>query len=287
MAAAGAAATIRWWSNDTVAVVTGSNKGIGFEIVRGLAKQGITTVLTARDQTRGRKAQSKLTAVGLSVAFHQLDVSNKDSIESFTSWLEKEYGGLDILINNAGILVPEVSNEIAKAVLETNFFGPKRLTQKLLPLLRPSPFGSRIVNVSSRLGQLYEFKNEAVIKHLKDNVEELDEPTLDSIAQQYLEDVKSGAWRSRGWETQCPQYAESKLFLNGYTRLVARSLLNRPDGHKVYVNAICPGYIRTDLTKNTPVAQPVVVGADTPVWLALSQNGATGKFFGERREIDF
>lgn len=285
MAAAGA--TTRWWSKDTVAVVTGSNQGIGFEIVRGLAKQGITTVLTARDQTRGREAQSKLTAEGLGVVFHQLDVSSTDSIGTFTSWLEKEYGGLDILINNAGVSIREVSFENAKTVLETNFFGVKRLTGKLLPLLRPSPFGARIVNTSSRLGLLRRCKNETAIKHLKDNVEELDEVTLNSIAQQFLEDVKSGAWKLRGWDTGFPQYDQSKMFLNAYTRLLAKTLANRPDGHQIYVNVVCPGFISTNLTNHNPAAKPVEEGADTPVWLALSQDGATGKIFAERKEIEF
>ena len=80
-------------------MVTGSNKGIGFEIVRRLAKEGITTVLTARDQTRGREAQSKLKAEGLEVVFHELDVTSTNSAESFAAWLEKEYGGLDIRVS--------------------------------------------------------------------------------------------------------------------------------------------------------------------------------------------
>ena len=132
------------------------------------------------------------------------------------------------------------------------------------------------------------FKNEAAIKHLKENIEQLDESTLDSIAQQYLRDVQSGTWKTKGWEQNYPQYSESKLFLNAYTRLLGKSLSDRPDGQKIFANVICPGFIATDMTKHNSMGQAVAAGADTPVWLALSPDGvANGKFFGERREIDF
>ncbi|KAH8913135.1 hypothetical protein BDL97_U04900 [Sphagnum fallax] len=93
----------RWWSKDTVAVVTGANKGIGLAIVRRLAKEGITVVLTARDTTRGKEALESLKSQGLhNVKFHPLDVA-PESILALAEWLHKTYGGIDILINNAGI----------------------------------------------------------------------------------------------------------------------------------------------------------------------------------------
>jgi carbonyl reductase 1 len=129
------------------------------------------------------------------------------------------------------------------------------------------------------------FKNEAVIKHLKENIDELDESTLDSIAEQYLEDIKSGTWKEKGWDQNFPQYSESKLFLNAYTRLLGKSLSERPDVQKILANVICPAFIATDMTNHNSMGQPVAAGADTPVWLALSPNGvANGKFFGERRD---
>jgi hypothetical protein len=91
--------TRSWWSKDTVVAVTGSNKGLGYEIVRGLAKQGLTTVLTARDPARGLTALQTLQAEGLdSVHFHQLDVTDTDSVKKLAAWLQKEFGGFDILV---------------------------------------------------------------------------------------------------------------------------------------------------------------------------------------------
>jgi hypothetical protein len=91
--------TRSWWSKDTVVAVTGSNKGLGYEIVRGLAKQGLTTVLTARDPARGLTALQTLQAEGLdSVHFHQLDVTDTDSVKRLAAWLQKEFGGFDILV---------------------------------------------------------------------------------------------------------------------------------------------------------------------------------------------
>ncbi len=90
----------RWWNKDTVAVVTGANKGIGFEIARALAKQGITTVLTARDEDRGKKAVEALKREGLdNVIFHPLDVQSEESSRNLAQWLSQNYGGIDILVS--------------------------------------------------------------------------------------------------------------------------------------------------------------------------------------------
>lgn len=89
-----------WWSSNTVAVVTGANKGIGYEIARTLAEQGLTVVLTARDQGRGQAAIDKLKAGGQkSVHFHQLDVRSSESVATLATWLEKQFGGIDILVS--------------------------------------------------------------------------------------------------------------------------------------------------------------------------------------------
>jgi carbonyl reductase 1 len=148
----------RWWSKDTVAVVTGANKGIGFEIVRQLAKEGITVVLTARDATRGEKALESLKSQGLhNVNFHPLDVTSQESILALANWLRETYGGIDILINNAGILLIGIDTtfETVKPVFDTNYFGVKNVTKALLPLLRDdTPGGARVIVVASRAGQL-------------------------------------------------------------------------------------------------------------------------------------
>nr|DAD25196.1 TPA_asm: hypothetical protein HUJ06_026660 [Nelumbo nucifera] len=149
--------TIKWWSEDTIAVVTGANKGIGFAIVKQLAELGLTVILTSRDVSRGQQAVHSLRAQGLDVLFCQLDISDPASIDIFVSWLKEEFGGLDILVNNAAVSfnrIGENSVEHAETVIKTNFYGPKLLTEALLPLFRRSASISRILNVSSRLGLL-------------------------------------------------------------------------------------------------------------------------------------
>ncbi|KAL0397872.1 UNVERIFIED_CONTAM: (+)-neomenthol dehydrogenase [Sesamum calycinum] len=162
------------------AVVTGSNKGIGFEICRQLAAQGITVVLTARDEKRGLEAVEKLKASSLSgsVIFHQLDVADSATVASLAEFIKSQFGKLDILVNNAGVSGVAVESEslkpssatgesksnlseikltqtyeLAAECLEINYYGAKRTTEALLPLLQLSD-SPRIVNVSSSLGKL-------------------------------------------------------------------------------------------------------------------------------------
>ncbi|KAH9328683.1 hypothetical protein KI387_000791, partial [Taxus chinensis] len=86
-----------WWSTNTLAVVTGSNKGIGFEIVQQLANQGLIVVLTSRDQDRGQEVVASLQKKGLHVVFHQLDIVDVNSVQLFAKWIKEKYGGVDIL----------------------------------------------------------------------------------------------------------------------------------------------------------------------------------------------
>ncbi|KAK8449094.1 hypothetical protein SEVIR_7G160600v4 [Setaria viridis] len=146
-----------WWSRETVAVVTGANRGIGHALAARLAEHGLTVVLTARDGARGEAAAAPLRERGLAVAFRRLDVSDPDSVAEFAAWLRDAVGGLDILVNNAAVSFNEIdtnSVEHAETVLRTNFYGAKMLTEALLPLFRQSPATSRILNISSQLGLL-------------------------------------------------------------------------------------------------------------------------------------
>ncbi|EXB79420.1 (+)-neomenthol dehydrogenase [Morus notabilis] len=147
----------RWWSAKTIAVVTGGNRGIGFDISRQLAAHGLTVILTSRDSNVGLEAAKVLQEGGLNVAFHQLDVLDPLSIKNFADWLHQNYGGLDILVNNAGVnfnIGSENSVEQARMVVATNYFGTKKMIEAMIPLMKPSAVGARIVNVSSRLGRL-------------------------------------------------------------------------------------------------------------------------------------
>lgn len=193
-------------SAEKVALVTGGNKGIGFELVRQLAKNGVRVILTARDTQRGKAAQAKLQAEGLTVDFLPLDVTQPASMDSAVKTLEERYGKLDILVNNAGILPDEemsgltVPAQTVREVFETNTLGPLQLSQKLTPLLKKGQ-QARIMNISSGLGQ--------------------------------LNDMEGGY----------PAYRISKTSLNAVTRILAAEL----SPYNISVNAVCPGWVRTDM----------------------------------------
>jgi len=139
-----------------VAVVTGANRGIGFEVCRQLAHNGFTVVLTARDEGKGRKAAADLVEEKLPVEFFLLDVTNQQHLHSLADFLEKKFGHVDVLVNNAAIIGTRQSisspvMEEIRSVMETNYFGPLMMTKALIPLLKKSD-DARIVNVSTGMG---------------------------------------------------------------------------------------------------------------------------------------
>ena len=142
-----------------VIVVTGGNRGIGFEICRQLASRGAQVVLTARKAEAGREATEKLAAQKLTARFHPLDVTSSDSAVALRDFLDSTFGRLDVLINNAGIISDddgsglEVKLSTVRTTLETNTLAPLQLSQTLIPLLKRSRAG-RIVNMSSGMGAL-------------------------------------------------------------------------------------------------------------------------------------
>ncbi|CAL5203393.1 unnamed protein product [Lathyrus oleraceus] len=286
------------------AVVTGANKGIGLEIVKQLASLGVAVVLTARNEIRGRDAISKLHQIGLSnVVFHQLDVLDALSIESLTKFIQQQFGRLDILINNAGASCVQVDKECLKALnvdpatwlsgevdntlfqgviaqtyekaeecLNTNYYGVKRVTKALLPLLQLSSAKARIVNLSSLRGELKRIPNGRLRNELG-AVEELSEEKIDTIVKKFLYDFKGNALEANGWGMMLPAYSISKASLNAYTRVLAR---NNPH---MLINCVHPGFVSTDLNwhKGTMTVDD---GARGPIMLALlSDEGPTGCYF--------
>jgi len=142
-----------------VAVVTGGNRGIGFETCRQLAGHGFTVVLAARDEAKGRAAAERLRAEGLEVEFAPLDVADDASVSELARLMRTTHGRVDVLVNNAGIMIDGESSDIRSAKIETlrrtlevNLYGALRVTQALLPLMTGKD--ARIVNVSSGMGQL-------------------------------------------------------------------------------------------------------------------------------------
>lgn len=146
-------------ADSKIAVVTGGNKGVGYGACRLLAEAGVCVVLTARDEARGKKAAGTLQKEGLDVRFYPLDVTDMESADQLAAYLADEFGRLDILINNAAILNDRSLTALTvdlgtlQKTINTNTFGPLRVCQALVPLLKKSPSG-RVVNVSSWFGSM-------------------------------------------------------------------------------------------------------------------------------------
>jgi len=234
-----------------VAVVTGANRGIGFEICRQLAQKDIVVILTSRDEQKGLQACQKLKKEELAVRYCHLDVTHAASINRLWSFVKKEFGRCDILINNAGIFLDKkvsddaqypsifnVNTETIRQTMETNIYGPLLLCQAFIPMMKKNDFG-RIVNMSSGLGQLTEM---------------------------------NGGY---------PAYRISKTSINALTRILNDELKD----DNILVNSACPGWVKTDMG-GPGATRSVEEGADTPVWLAtLPDKGLRGKFFRDRKEI--
>jgi NAD(P)-dependent dehydrogenase (short-subunit alcohol dehydrogenase family) len=233
-----------------IALVTGGNRGLGFEIARQLAQAGAKVVIGARDPRRGGEAADLLRGEGLDAEAVTLDVEDPASVEHATRELEDRYGTLDVLVNNAGIL-PEatadsrevISTRLFRQTFETNLFGAVSTTEQLLPLLRRSEAG-RIVNVSSTMGSLSDQSNP-------------DSPY---------------------YELPVPAYRASKAALNSITVGLAKSLADTP----IKVNAVCPGSVQTDLAPGQREQAPLTAtdAARVAVRYALvDDSGPSGRFF--------
>ena len=225
-----------------IALVTGANKGIGFEIARQLAQAGVAVIIGARDEERGQAALGKLASEGLPTQFVRLDVEDADSIAQAAASIEAEHGRLDILVNNAGIFdfadgpPGTASLEAVRRAMEVNFIGALAVTQAMLPLMRASAAG-RIVNVSSSLGSL----------------------TLNGDAA------------STYYSSQFIGYNASKAALNMLTVQLAEELR----GTGIVANSVSPGFVKTDLTGYGTMTPEE--GARLPVQYAL-QGAESGHF---------
>ena len=244
---------VSYVSEKKIALITGSNKGIGYEVARQLGRRPIHVLVGSRDAARGNEAVKTLCDEGVSAAAIRIDVTDAQSIMEAASWIDERHGKLDILINNAGItgrvfpaevLPPpsQVTVDLMRKVYETNVFGAVAVTNAMLPLLRKSDSG-RIVNMSSGLGSL----------------------TLTSDS------------RSEFGPSNVMPYQSSKTALNAITVAYAKELRDT----NIKVNSADPGFTATDLNnhrghRTTEQAAAVVVRLAT-----LSSDGPTGTFQNE------
>ncbi|WP_395109303.1 SDR family oxidoreductase [Actinomadura sp. SCN-SB] len=234
-------------SEQTITLITGANKGIGYEIAVGLGALGHTVGVGARSPERLSAAVEKLRAEGVDAFAVPLDVTSDESVTASASLLSERFGRLDVLVNNAGVTggMPQTPTTVAPAtmrtVVETNVIGVIRVTNAMLPLLRRSA-APRIVNMSSSVGSL--------------------------TRQSSQTDVQAVGPISAA-------YSPSKTFLNAVTLQYAKELHDT----NILINAACPGYCATDLNgfRGIRTAQQ---GAAIAIHLAtLPDNGPTGSFF--------
>ncbi|GAB1599739.1 carbonyl reductase [NADPH] 1-like [Argonauta hians] len=249
-----------------VAVVTGSNKGIGYAIARALCKSFEGDVIaTARDVDRGNASVAELAKEGCQVKFHQLDITDSKSISVFANYLKESYGGLDILVNNAGIAYKQDSTapftEQAEVTVGCNFNGTLDVCQQIFPLLRTH---ARVVNVSSMVSIMSLNKVSQELRE-KFTAKDLTLPQLEKLMSQFVNDVKNGDFKEKGWPQSA--YGVSKMGVTAMS-IIQQRIIDGEGKDDVVVNACCPGYVDTDMTSHKG-HKTIDEGADTPVYLAL------------------
>lgn len=231
------------------ALVTGGNRGLGFETCRILANSGFKVLLTCRDSAKGEKTAQELQDEGLDVQFFPLDVSDPQAVQASFQFVTKEWGRLDVLINNAGVFLDDRgrTDPTSKGPLHTslahfentlkiNVEGPFLMCQTFIPLMLKNGYG-RIVNVSSQMGQLSSMHSDA------------------------------------------PAYRISKAALNAVTCVFADEVREK----NVLVNSVCPGWVKTDMG-GPHASLTIAEGCDTIIWAATLPNGGpSGKFFQDRQ----
>jgi NAD(P)-dependent dehydrogenase (short-subunit alcohol dehydrogenase family) len=236
-------------SNPKIALVTGANKGLGFEMSRQLGQLGLTTIVAARKIAAAEEAAMKLKNEGLKAEAIALDINDSTQIQSAVREIGDRFGKLDVLINNAGVMLDgawtvsnasTISVDTIRKTFDTNFFALVEVTQALLPLILKSPSG-RIVNMASIEGSL----------------------TVHADPSSDIYDVKPFA------------YDASKAAVNSFTVHLAHELRNTP----VKVNSAHPGWVKTELGGEGAMMD-ITEGAKTGVQLAtLPDDGTSGGFF--------
>ncbi|MFD2764344.1 SDR family oxidoreductase [Micromonospora eburnea] len=232
----------------TIALVTGANRGIGLATARQFGARGWTVLVGARDAARGREAERALRAEGADARFVPLDVTDAASVAAAAELVERAYGHLDVLVNNAGIirvdgsaLPSETTLGTLREVFETNVFGVVAVTNAFLPLLRKAP-AARIVNVSSEVG----------------SIAAMTDP------------------RGALFPLASVPYPSSKTALNMVTAMYAKELRDTP----IKVNAANPGYCATDFNGHAGF-RTAEEGAEVSVHLAtLPADGPSGLLWG-------
>ncbi|MFW6288764.1 MAG: SDR family NAD(P)-dependent oxidoreductase [Spirochaetota bacterium] len=254
------------------AIVTGANRGIGFGVVRQLADRGYRVILAARDENRGRTAAGEIDAAADQLEVRQLDVASEQSIAEFARGLDDDKKSIDVLVNNAGVAIEGFDATVARRTMDTNFYGPVRLTDAVLPFM---PEGARVVMVSSGAGTLSILSPE--LQRLF-TAEDLTREKLFALVEQFVDDVAQGRHSEEGWPSSC--YGVSKAALNAFVRISAPKLAEQG----VAINAVGPGWVRTDMGGQN-ASRSIEEGAASVVHGVLIDPEETGGFYRDGRRI--
>ncbi|WP_409464970.1 SDR family NAD(P)-dependent oxidoreductase [Amycolatopsis sp. GA6-003] len=238
-------------SAEKIALVTGANKGVGLATARQLAERGLTVLLGTRDAEKGASAATELAEDGGSVRPVRIDIADAASVREAAALAERDYGRLDVLVNNAGMLIRkpavEVTAEDMRPEFETNVFGLVRVIHAMLPLPRRSR-SARIVNVAS-----------------------------DSAM--FAKTTEPGSMFARSHESFV--YSATKAAVNMLTVKYANAFLDDPELAHIKVNAVTPGYVATDLNNFNGV-RATEEGARASVhWATVGDDAETGGFFSD------
>lgn len=234
-------------SSPRIAIVTGGNRGIGYEVCRQLGALGYKIILTSRKKKRGKDATKKLKKEGFEVKFKELDITSAESIRSFIKWTRKKLDSIDVLVNNAGVFLDSpnesalsISQKTIKKTLDTNFYGTFHLSQGIINQMIDHGYG-RVVNVSSGMGQLSNM---------------------------------NGGFLG---------YRVSKTAVNALTRILSEEV----KGQNILVNSVCPGWVKTRMggenaNRSIEEGADTIVWLAT-----LLEDGPTGGFFRDRKPIEW
>lgn len=246
-----------------VAVVTGSNQGIGLAIVKELLQRKVGVVyLTSRNIQRGKEAVDKLQKEGLNPAFHQLEVTDEESVKALAKHLKEEHGGIDILINNAGVITNnhyKTTYEDAKRILDVNYKSILTIQKHIFHILNNN---ARVINISSDCGHISNLRNKYWIERLtKTNIKLED---VIAFVDWFLESAKNNTINDEDFsQTPMLAYRISKIALCALTRIQQNEI-----DRNISINSLHPGFVATSMTKNFGLVKQEDSGK-TPAYLAL------------------
>ena len=272
-----------------VVLVTGANKGIGKEIARSIGSlPEHAVVLGCRDVQLADVAAAELKAGGCDVTVTRLDLTDASTVDAAIDLIERNFGRLDVLVNNAAICFNDPTlygrcaftpfERQASITIQTNYFGTLGVIEACLPLLRASDSSPRIVNVASFAGRL---RGSQTLQDAFTSAS-LDVPQLSSLMERFVSEAERGTHAANGWPDTC--YGVSKIGMIALTRVLART---EP---RIMVNSVDPGYCATDQNSNQGFIS-AADGAVTPALLAHASFGegqfVSGRHWYEGREMSW